>query len=167
MHISVGCLGRRVPSILLDNGFALNVCPFAIAIALGYGPIDFEPSIQKVRAYDSTRREVMGTLTLELMIGPVVFQVLFQILRILVSFNLLLGHPWIHSAGVIPYSLHLKVKFIHDGRVITLAIAIALGYGPTDFEPSTQTVRAYDSTHREVMGTLTLEPHEWASRFSG
>ena len=44
LHISVGCLGRRVPSILLDNGSALNVCPLATAIALGYGPTDFEPS---------------------------------------------------------------------------------------------------------------------------
>ena len=74
-----------------------------------------------MRAYDSTRREVMGTLTLKLMIGPVVFQVMFQILRILVSFNLLLGRPWIHSVGVILSSLHLKVKFIHDGRVITIS----------------------------------------------
>ena len=63
----------------------------------------------------------MGTLTLELMIGPVVFQVMFQILSIPVSLNLLLGRPWIHSAGAIPSSLHLKVKFIHDGRVITIS----------------------------------------------
>ena len=39
----------------------------------------------------------------------------------LVSFNLLLSHQWIHSVGAIPYSLHLKVKFIHDGRVITIS----------------------------------------------
>ena len=44
LHISVGCLGRRVPSVLLDNGSALNVCPLATAIALGYGPTDFESS---------------------------------------------------------------------------------------------------------------------------
>ena len=41
LHILIGCLGRRVPSILLDNGYALNVCPLATTIALGYGPIDF------------------------------------------------------------------------------------------------------------------------------
>ena len=120
-HISIGYLGRRVPSVLLKNGFALNVCPLATVIVLRYKPIDFEPSTQTVRAYDSTHREVMGTLTLELMIGPIIFQVLFQILRILVSFNLLLGCPWIHSARAIPSSLHLKVKFIHDGRVITIS----------------------------------------------
>ena len=54
-------------------------------------------------------------------IGPVLFKVLFQILRIPISFNLLLGRPWIHSAGAIPSSLHLKVKFIHDGQVITIS----------------------------------------------
>ena len=68
-----GCLGRHVPYVLLDNGFSLNVCLLATAIALGYGPTDFEPSTQTVRAYDSTHRVVIGTLTLELMIGLVVY----------------------------------------------------------------------------------------------
>ena len=39
-------------------------------------------------------------------------------MRILTSFNLVLGQPWIHRAGAIPSSLHQKVKFIHDGQVI-------------------------------------------------
>ena len=42
-----------------------------------------------MRAYDNTHREVMGILTLMLMIRPVVFQVL----SIPVSFNLFLGRP--------------------------------------------------------------------------
>ncbi|RVW62073.1 Transposon Ty3-I Gag-Pol polyprotein [Vitis vinifera] len=47
------------------------------------------------RAYDSTRREVMGTLEIELLIGPATFVAVFQVLRIPTSFNLLLGRPWI------------------------------------------------------------------------
>ncbi|RVW20335.1 hypothetical protein CK203_116411 [Vitis vinifera] len=77
LYISVGCSGRRVPSVLLDNGSALNVCPLAIAIALGYAPSDFGPSTQTVRAYDSTRMEVMGTLEIELLIGPATFVAVF------------------------------------------------------------------------------------------
>ena len=73
LHISVGCLSRRVPSVLLENGFAQNFCPLSTVIALGYAPIDFEPCTQTVRAYDSTRRELMGTLTLELMIRSIIF----------------------------------------------------------------------------------------------
>ncbi|RVW81593.1 hypothetical protein CK203_049445 [Vitis vinifera] len=32
----------------------------------------------------------------------------------------LLGRPWIYEARVISSSLHQKVKFIHDGQVITI-----------------------------------------------
>ena len=41
-------------------------------------------------------------------------------MRIPTSFNLLLGRPWIHRAGAIPSSLHQKVKFIHDGQIVTV-----------------------------------------------
>ena len=41
-------------------------------------------------------------------------------MRIHSFFNLLLGHPWIHEAGVIPSSLHQKVKFIHEGHIIMI-----------------------------------------------
>ena len=77
LYISIGCLGRHVPSVLLDNGSALNVYPLATAIALGFGPSDFTPSTQMVRAYDNTRREVLGTLTLDLLIGSITFSTLF------------------------------------------------------------------------------------------
>ena len=62
----------------------------------------------------------MGTLEIDLLISPTTFPTLFQVLRIPTSFNLLLGRPWIHRAGTIRYSLHQKVKFIHDGQVVTV-----------------------------------------------
>ena len=93
-------------TVLLDNDSTLNVCPLAITIALGFSPYDFGPSTQTVRAYDGTQRTVMGTLTTHVMIGLVRYSMLFQVLRIQSSFNLLLGRPWIHEASAIPYSLH-------------------------------------------------------------
>ena len=120
LYISVSFSSHRVSSVLLDNGSALNICPLATAIALGYGPSDFRPSTQTVRAYDNSRREVMGTLEIELMIGPTTFVTVFQVLRIPTSFNLQKGRPWIHRAETIHSSLHQKVKFIHDGQIITV-----------------------------------------------
>ena len=120
LYITVGCSGHRVPSVLLDNGSDLNICPLATIVAFGFAPSDFGSSTQIVRAYNSTKREVMGTLVIDLQIGPATFSTLFPVLRIPTSFNLLLGRPWIHRAGVIPSSLHQKVKFIHDGQVITV-----------------------------------------------
>ena len=77
LYISIDCLGLQVPYVLLDNGSVLNVCPLAIAIALGYAPSDFGPSTQTVRAYDSTQRKVIDTLKIELLIGPTTFVTLF------------------------------------------------------------------------------------------
>nr|CAN74716.1 hypothetical protein VITISV_033046 [Vitis vinifera] len=80
LYITVGCSGHRVPSVLLDNGSTLNVYPLATAITLGFAPSNFGPSTQTVRAYDSTKMEVMGTLVIDLQIGPTIFSTLFQYL---------------------------------------------------------------------------------------
>ncbi|RVW83100.1 hypothetical protein CK203_040751 [Vitis vinifera] len=100
---------------------------------------NFGPSTQTVRAYDSTKREVMGTLVIDLQIGPATFSTLFQVLRIPTSFNLLLGRPWIHRAGAIPSSLHQKVKFIHDGQTLEIEdfhrdfVAMTTSAGTSEF----------------------------------
>ena len=120
LFIDVACSGRQVSSVLLDKGSALNVCPLVTTIALGFSPTDFGPSSQTVRAYDGTQRTVMGILNTHVMIGPVRYSILFQVLRIQSSFNLLLGRPWIHEAGAIPSSLHQKLKFIHEGLIIMI-----------------------------------------------
>ena len=106
LFIDVACSGRRAPFVLLDNCSALNVCPLVTAIALGFSPSDFGPSIHTVGAYDGTQRTVMGIVTTHVMIGPVRYSILFQVLRIQSSFNLLLGRPWIHEVSAIPSSLH-------------------------------------------------------------
>ena len=120
LFIDVAYSSRRVSSVLLDNGSALNVCPLVTTIVLGFSSTDFGPSSQTVRAYDRTQRTVIGTLNTHVMIRPVRYSILFKALRIQSSFNLLLGHPWIHEAGVIPSSLHQKVKFIHEGSIIMI-----------------------------------------------
>ena len=66
LYILVVCFRHRVPFVLLDNGFILNVCPLATAIALGFKPSDFESFTQIVRTYDSIRKEVLGILMLNL-----------------------------------------------------------------------------------------------------
>ncbi|RVW88107.1 hypothetical protein CK203_042911 [Vitis vinifera] len=101
LYISVGCSGRRVPFVLLDNGSALNVCPLATAM-----PSDTPllTSVPPLRPF--ARMIALGGRS--------------WVLRIPTSFNLLLGRPWIHRAEAIPSSLHQNVKFIHDGWVIVV-----------------------------------------------
>ena len=93
LYITVVCSGHRVPSVLLNNGSALNVCPLATTIALDFAPSDFSPFTQILRAYDNTKREFMGTLTTDFLIGPTTFSILFQVLMIPIYFNLFLARP--------------------------------------------------------------------------
>ena len=58
-------------------------------------------------------------------------------------------------------------------NVYPLVTTIALGFSPTNFEPSSQTVKAYDGTQRTIMGTLnahvTIRPirYTYYFRFRG
>src|ERR1041384_7123485 len=106
--------------VLIDNGSALNVCPLKVASCLGLGTSDFTPSDQVVKAYDNTRREVLGVVTLEVLIGPVRISTSFQVIDVATSFNLLLGRPWLHANKAVPSSLHPKLKFPYEGTVITV-----------------------------------------------
>ena len=90
------------------------VCPLKTASCLGLSIEDFVPTDQHVRAYDNNRREVLGTITLELTIGPMVKKAEFQVLNIALCFNMLLGRSWIHDIEAVPSSLYQKVWFPHE-----------------------------------------------------
>ena len=120
LHITVDAKGKRIPMVLIDDGSALNVCPLKTASYLGLNIEDFVPTDQHMRAYDMSRREVLGTITLELTIGLMIKKVGFQVLNIALCFNMLFRRPWIHDIEVVPSSLYQKVQFPHEGAIVTI-----------------------------------------------
>ncbi|PKI18341.1 hypothetical protein CRG98_049385, partial [Punica granatum] len=72
------------------------------------------PSKTAVRAFDGSQREVNGEIDLWINVGPCPFSITFQVLDIPNAFSLLLGRPWIHSAGAVPSSLHQIINFIAE-----------------------------------------------------
>ena len=106
--------------VLIDDGSALNVCPLKIASCLGLSIEDFVPTDQHVRAYDNSKKKVLGTITLELTIGIMVKKVEFQVLNIASCFNMLLRRLWTHDTEVVPSSLYQKVQFLHEGAIVTI-----------------------------------------------
>ncbi|XP_052878913.1 uncharacterized protein LOC128285474 [Gossypium arboreum] len=120
LHITTCCKGYTLPSMLIDNGSALNVLPLSI---LNRFPIDsshMKTCHNVVRAFDGTERKVMGRIDIPLMIGPNTYEVDFLVMDIKPSYNCLLERPWIHFAGAAPSSLHQKLKLVADGRLVTI-----------------------------------------------
>ncbi|OIT07832.1 hypothetical protein A4A49_51566 [Nicotiana attenuata] len=56
-------------------------------------------SYVRVRASDGSQKDVIGEIYLALQIGPIKFPILFQVMDISYSNNLILRRPWIHMAG--------------------------------------------------------------------
>ncbi|XP_070041511.1 uncharacterized protein [Nicotiana tomentosiformis] len=65
-----------------------------------------------VRGFDGGGKDSVGDIMLKLSMGPVEFTMEFQVLDVAVSYNLLLGRPWIHAAKAIPSSMHQMLKMI-------------------------------------------------------
>ena len=106
--------------VLINDGSALDVCPLKTTSCLGLSIEDFVSTDQHVRAYDNSRREVLGTMTLELTIGPMIKTVEVQVLNIASCFNMLLVRPWIHDTEAVPSSLYQKVRFSYEGAIVTI-----------------------------------------------
>ena len=60
----IKCMGVKFPMVFIDNGSALNVCPFRIALKVGLDLETIIDSFFTFRAYDNTSRKVMGLLKL-------------------------------------------------------------------------------------------------------
>lgn len=91
LHITVQSRGKVIPQVLIDNRSTINVCPLREAKCLGILDSELTPSAVTVQAYDNTRRAILGSLNLDLLVGTIIFQANFQIIDIPSSFNLLLG----------------------------------------------------------------------------
>ena len=117
LHISVKCKDFMIARCLVNNGSSLNVMPKSTLNKLPIDDSYLKPSFTVVRAFDGTKRKVIGEISLPIQVGPKVFQVDFHVMDINPAYSLLLGRPWLHTAGAVPSSLHQKLKFAIDGKL--------------------------------------------------
>nr|XP_012466145.1 unnamed protein product [Gossypium raimondii] len=120
LHITARCGEYALAGVLIDNGSALNVLPLSTLNRLPVDSSHMKSCQNIVRAFDGTKRKVMGRIEIPLLIGPNTYEVDFLVIDIKPSYNCLLGRPWIHSAGAVPSLLHQKLKLVTEGRLITI-----------------------------------------------
>ncbi|XP_058757655.1 uncharacterized protein LOC131630928 [Vicia villosa] len=120
LHISVECKGTMLSRVLVDNGSSLNVLPKSSLMRLDYSGVEIRPSELTVRAFDGSKRSVFGEVDLPIMIGPQLFTITFFVMDIHPSYSCLLGRPWIHAAGAVTSTLHQKLKFATQGKIVTI-----------------------------------------------
>ncbi|KAA3469909.1 hypothetical protein EPI10_015658 [Gossypium australe] len=93
LHITTCCKGYTLPSVLIDNGSALNVLPLSTLKRLPIDSSHMKTCQNILRAFDGTERRVMGRIDVPLLIGPNTYEVDFLVMDIKPSYNCLLGRP--------------------------------------------------------------------------
>ncbi|XP_039683803.1 uncharacterized protein [Medicago truncatula] len=120
LHISVNCKTDALSNVLVDTGSSLNVLSKTTYAQLAYQDAPLRRSGVMVKAFDGSRKDVLGEVVLPITVGPQVFQVNFQVMDIQASYSCLLGRPWIHEAGAVTSTLHQKLKFVKNGKLVTV-----------------------------------------------
>lgn len=121
LHISVNCGSDTLSNVLVDTGSSLNVMAKSTLDKLSYRGAVVRPSSMIVKAFDGSRKSVMGEVDLPILVGPHEFIITFQIMDIQAAYSCLLGRPWIHEAGAVTSTLHQKLKFIKNGKLVTVS----------------------------------------------
>ncbi|KAK4736933.1 hypothetical protein R3W88_000630 [Solanum pinnatisectum] len=111
---------KVITKALVDSGSGLNICPLSTLTRLGVDSAKIHTWKMNVRAFDGSQRGTIREITLDMLIGLATFPITFQVLYIPSSYNLLLGRPWIHMAGVVPSTLHQCLKFEWDHEEVVV-----------------------------------------------
>ncbi|XP_070024608.1 uncharacterized protein [Nicotiana sylvestris] len=117
LNLMVKCDGHYVKRVMVDGGSNVDVCPLSTLQSMKNNTDRIRPSNVCIRAFDGSARDTMGEINLTMTIGPVDFEIVFQVVDMVTSYNFLLGRPWIHTARAVPSTLHQMLKFEHDGFV--------------------------------------------------
>ncbi|KAI5402156.1 hypothetical protein KIW84_066564 [Lathyrus oleraceus] len=120
LHISMHCKNDAMSNVLVDTGSSLNVLPKTTLSRLSYQGPPMRPSEVVVKAFDGSRKTVIGEVDLPIKIGPSDFQITFQVMDIHPSYSCLLGRPWIHEAGAVTSTLHQKLKFVKNKKLVVV-----------------------------------------------
>ncbi|XP_057976001.1 uncharacterized protein LOC131163431 [Malania oleifera] len=144
LHVSAKCQDHMIARVLIDNGSSLNVMPMMTLQKLPVDPSYIRQNNLTVRAFDGTRRESVGSIEIPVQIGPVTFDITFQVMAITPSYSCLLGRSWIHNTGVVPSSLHQRVKFVVDDKLVCV-------YGETDVMITKPTSTPYVEVTEEAL----------------
>ena len=107
-------------NVLVDNGSSLNVLPNSTLSKLSYQGAPMRFSGVVVKAFDGSSKTVIGEVDLPIKISMCLFHITFQVMDIHAAYICLLGRPWIHEVGAVTSTLHQKLKFVKNGKLVIM-----------------------------------------------
>ncbi|XP_050909131.1 uncharacterized protein LOC127122899 [Lathyrus oleraceus] len=88
LHISIQCTDVTLARVLVDTGSLLNVLPKTTLAQLNIEGVQMRPSALIVKAFDGSKRTVIGEIDFPILFGPQSFHITFQVMDIRPAYNL-------------------------------------------------------------------------------
>jgi hypothetical protein len=120
LHISLNSKEDAMSNVLVEIGSSLNVLPKSTLSRLSYQGAPMRYSGVVLKAFDGSRKTVIGEVNLPIKIGPSNFQINFQVMDIHPAYSYLLGRPWIHEAEAVTSTLHQNLKFVKNDKLVVI-----------------------------------------------
>lgn len=118
LHISLGCKENLLSNLMINSDSSSDVILKSTLSKLAYGGTPMRYSHAIVKAFDGSKKSVVGEVYFPIRVGPHVFHIALQVMDICPTYNCLLGHQWILEVGAATSTLHKKVKFVKDEKLV-------------------------------------------------
>ena len=106
---------------LVDTGASVNLIPLSTLQAVGISKRKIQGCPMEVTRFGERGEYTMGHIQLWLKVGPIASLARFHVVKIEVSYHVLLGRPWLHKHRLVPSTYHQCVKGRLNGRMIRIA----------------------------------------------
>ena len=111
---------QKANRILTDDGSAVNILPLNTMKELGVPLDELSQSRLMIQGFNRDGQRAFGKVKLELFIDDMESNALFHVIDAKMTYNMLLGRPWIHQNGVVSSTLHQCFKYCRNGEVKTV-----------------------------------------------
>ena len=94
--------------------------PKVVSKKLWISIYEFSKSNLTIQGFNQGGQRSIEKIRVGLSIGNVKSNSLIHVIDSTTSYNLLLGRPWVHENGVVPFSYHQCVKYMKYGEVVKI-----------------------------------------------
>ncbi|KAL0300105.1 UNVERIFIED_CONTAM: hypothetical protein Scaly_3059300 [Sesamum calycinum] len=109
--------GQKVNRILIDGGSAVSILPLRILKELEIPIDELSNSRLMIQGFNQGGQRAVGIIRMQLTMEDMVSSALFHVIGFKTSYNMLLGHPWLHENAVVPSTWHQCFKYCRNGIV--------------------------------------------------
>ena len=106
---------------LVDTSASVNLIPLSTLQAIGISEKKIQGCPMEVTGFGGRREYTAGHIQLWLKVGLIASLARFHMVRMEVSYHVLLGRPWLHKHRLVPSTYHHCVKGRLNGRMIHIA----------------------------------------------